>query len=118
MPSDMKERELVDEGEDAQHHGFCAQPDDHVADSHGQRGSGVLELVEVTAHDCIRNGLKHQQKDETRDSQVDQIGNLRHQEISVAQIVAADYADHKDFRRSMQAERRVSSALIKREFCR
>lgn len=119
MPSNMKESELIDEGEDAQHQGLGAQSDDHVANAHGERGSRVLELVEVASHHRIGDSLKHQQKDETWDGQVDQIRNLRHAEISVAQKnknPIAEYTDHTDVRRSKKAERLVSSAFMKREF--
>lgn len=110
VPSDMKERELIDDSENAQHHGLGAQPDDHVADAHGERGSRVLELVEVASHHRIGDGLKHQQKDETWNGQVDQIGNLRHQEISVAQFLPLMTLINTDLHRSKKASDQFKSA--------
>src|SRR6185503_8436598 len=51
----------------------------------GERGSRILELVELAPHHRVGNNLKHQQKNETWDGQVNQIRNLWHQRMSVAQ---------------------------------
>lgn len=75
---EAEDRELVKEGEETEDHRFRKKSDDDVAYPHGKTGGGVLDLVEVAAHEGGRDGLKGEEEEKTGDGEDDEFQSSSH----------------------------------------
>src|SRR5579864_8642810 len=81
--ADVEDGEAMNGGIRSKHQRLAYHAEQHTASAYGQAGGSVLELVEIAVHDRVKHHFKQQKRDEARNGQVDEIGNLRHTESAL-----------------------------------
>src|SRR5689334_23810375 len=76
--ADVEDGEAMDSCISRKHQSLVNHAEQHIAGTHGETGSSVLELVKIATHECVKHHLKQKKRDKAGDGQVDEIGHLRH----------------------------------------
>jgi hypothetical protein len=83
---DVKDCEAVQHGENGKLHCFREQINGKITDAHGETGCGVLDFIEVAAHDRVGDGLQRYQQHERWNRKDNQVGHLLHKRKSTKAI--------------------------------
>src|ERR1041385_5958324 len=90
----VEDGEAMDRAISRKHQRLVDHAKDYAACTHGEAGGSVLELVKIPTHHRIKYHLQQQKRDKTGDGQVDEIGNLRHENQLCSGSSLAE-AEHK-----------------------
>ena len=70
---EFEERKSVHEAEDPKYHRFADEIHYNIPNPHEETGRGVLKMVQLSAHEGVKDRLDGDQREEERDGEMDQV---------------------------------------------
>src|ERR1019366_8091156 len=70
---EFEERKSVHEAEDSKYHHLADEIHKDIPNTHQKTGRGVLQLVELSAHESVKDRLDGDQRDKQRDGEMDEV---------------------------------------------